>query len=287
MKKKWIAINLLLLFMTGLLAWHLNHSIQRFQQSHRLSQIRPARNLKQRAAQDKVLPESTNASILNAAEFSIIPERNIFSESRSKEDKTDVSVITEAPPLTQKPILTGITISENQKLASIIDPTSPPQNQRSRSQTKRIGDVYQGYTITNIAADYIVLESGTRREIIPLHEGVKRPQGGKTPILSTRVVAFGGGAGIASGAGAPIVISGSPTAVRAPIQQGLPVNVPAPVPVNQPSGNRGTPAGRGTPAPTRQNSPVAPIASPQSQPAPNSGNVPIRTPFGDMNRPNP
>jgi hypothetical protein len=288
MKKQWIAINLLLLFLTGLLAWQLNHSIQKFQQSHRLSQIRPAKNLKQKAAQDKVLPESTDARILNAAEFSVIPEKNIFSESRSRDDKTEVSVIAEAPPLTQKPILVGIAISENQKLASIIDPTSPPQNQRSRAQTKRIGDVYQGYTITNITSDSIVLESGTKREIIPLHEGVKRPQGGKTPILSIQVVSFGSGAGIAKGAGAPIVISGSPaTGARGQAPQGAPVAIPAPYNVTQPSGSRGTTAGRGTTAPTRPNSPVAPTTSPQAQPAPNTGNAPIRTPFGDMSRPNP
>jgi hypothetical protein len=290
MKKKWIAINLLLLFLTGLLAWLLNNSIQKFQQSHRLSQIRPARNLNQKAAQDKVLPESTDARIMNAAVFSTISENNIFSESRSREDKTDVSAIVEAPPLTQNPILTGIIISENQKLASIIDPTSPPQNQRSRAQTKRIGDVYQGYTITSIFSDSIVLESGTRRVTIPLHEGVKRPQGGKTAILSTRVVAIGGGAGIATGAGTPIVISGSPaTGARGPIQQGAPVAIPAPVSISQPSGSRGIPAGRGSTTPTRPNPSVAPIPSPQLQlaPSPNTGNVPIRTPFGDMTRPNP
>ncbi len=294
MKKKWIAINLILLLTTVLLAWKLNDSILRFQQNHRLSQIRPAANLKQNAGRDKVSLQPPENKAANPAEFAVIPERNLFSESRSKEETSAVSVLAETPPLAQKPILVGITISENQKFASIIDPSGSFQSQRSRVQTRRIGDVYQGYTITNIAPDYIVLESGTRREIIPIHEGIKRPLGGKTPIQSTRVISFGGGAtagtiaptiipttpaGAARGAAAPT----TPPASRGQAPQTIPSPAGAPGMAIQPGGaGRGANLGRGT-GPARTPAAAGPQ---QSEPAPANRSV-IRTPLGDIVRPNP
>ena len=71
--------------------------------------------------------------------------------------------------------------------------TRTPQVNQS-VQVKRIGDVYQGYQLTQINPDSIYLESGTSREIIPLHEGTKQLQGmGKTPITATQVVSIGTG----------------------------------------------------------------------------------------------
>ncbi len=125
----------------------------------------------------------------------------------AKKIKVEILAPPEPPPLAQKPILVGVTI-DTQPRASIIDPTVP-QGRDRRAQIKRIGDVYQGYTITEISPERMVLESGTRKEIIPLHEGTKRGQQGKTPILSTRVVPFGGG-GITGGT--PISVSGGPGA---------------------------------------------------------------------------
>jgi hypothetical protein len=75
---------------------------------------------------------------------------------------------------------------------------SAAQNTNRRAQIKRIGDLYQGYTITNIAAEYIVLENGSQKEIIPLHEGSKRAASGKTAIKATQVVSIGKGAGVAA-----------------------------------------------------------------------------------------
>ena len=190
MTKKWIAITLLLFVVTGLLGWQLYVSVLRFNAENDLSKIQPVRDIKQKIVQDKSLPRSAPSVNRTPAEFAVVPENNVFSESRTREEKTDGAASLEPPPLTQKPILVGVSIVDNQKRASIIDPSNPAQGRNRRSQIKRIGDVYRGYTITDIAPNHIVLESGTRKEIIPLHEGSKRQQGGKTPILSTRVVSY-------------------------------------------------------------------------------------------------
>jgi hypothetical protein len=195
MSKKWIAINLLLLAVAGALARQLYVSVLRFNAENDLAKIQPVRDMKQKMTQEKPLPKMAPAKKYVAADFAVIPEKNIFAESRSKEDKVEETAPPEPPPLTQKPILVGITISGTQRMAAIIDPAGSPQNQNRRAQNKRIGDVYHGYTITDITSDRIVLESGTRKEIIPLHEGSKRSRGGKTSVVATRVVSIGTGGG--------------------------------------------------------------------------------------------
>jgi hypothetical protein len=302
MKKKWIAINLLLLSITGLLGWQLHKSILRFSQENNLSKIRPAKDPKQKITKGTAPPGLASAKIVSPAEFSNISERNVFSETRSKDEQVNIPVVAEIPPLTQKPILVGITIAGNQKMAIIIDPVSSPQalmqTQGRRAQTKRIGDVYLGYTITDITAEHLVLESGTRREVIPLHEGSKRPQGGKTAILSTRVVSFGGSGG--SGAGTPVVISGS--GVMATRGSG-PTPITTPVPTPAAGGSRGRTGTVQAAAPGAQTAqPIQQLLQQIQQgiqqgmqqiQQPNRGNAPanrgnntIRTPFGDMARPN-
>jgi hypothetical protein len=285
MTKNWIAINLLLLSVVGLLGWRLSVSVFRFNEENNLAKIRPVNDPRQKKAPEKPLPQPSVPKILNSADFAVVPEKNIFSESRAREDKTDVAAIPETPPLAQKPILVGVTLTGDQKLASIIEPMGGTPGQNRRTQTKRIGDVYQGYAITEITLDHIVLESGTRKEIIPLHEGSKRSQGGKTPILSTRVVAIGGGS--YAGAGAPAtVISGSVPGVARPTPAPAPAQSSVVVAPGQPAGGRATTTGqaRVNPAATPQPQQTAPAQ--QQAPAQGGRNV-IRTPFGDIIRPNP
>ena len=162
MTKKWIAINLLLLAVAVLLGWRLYNSVLQFYAANNLSKIQPARDIKQIMAQEQILSNPVPNTPYNPAGFAVISDKNLFSDSRSKEEKAAESAAPpEAPPLAQKPILVGITISEGQQLASIIDPTAPAQNLTRRAQIKRIGDSYGGYVITEITMDRIVLQSGT------------------------------------------------------------------------------------------------------------------------------
>jgi hypothetical protein len=275
MTKKWIAINLLLLAAVILFGWRLRESIHQFNTENSLAKIRPARDIRSKITPEPQPVKTLAPKVVDPAEFAVIPEKNIFSETRSKDDKMENIAPPEPPPLTQKPILVGVVIDGAQKTASIIDPVSPQMpNVRGRTgQIKRIGDVYQGYTITEISPERIVLESGARREVIPLHEGTKRTPAGKTPILSTRVIPIG--AGISSG-GTPVTVGGG-SAPGASIR--------APMPSSTAPGATITPGGV-IPPPTRQTPTVAPSAPPSTQsPQPTGNQQIIRTPFGDIVRP--
>jgi hypothetical protein len=289
MTKKWIAINLLLLLFAGLLGLQLKSSIFRFRQDNSLKKIRPVRQ------KDPVIKDFTqqNAQTLNAAEFAMIPEKNVFTESRSKEEIPATPVEQPPPPL-QNPILVGTLISGNTKIASIIDPiastASQGQNRRSNTQDKKIGDVIQGYTVTNITSEYMVLEFGTRQVVIRLHEGIKRAEGGKTNTTPPRVIAFGGAGGAGIGGGlAPGASGGAPISVSvgaASTARGQPPTPAGPIPANiviTPSGNRG--------GFTIQTQPPGTTGSTgttgsKTAPQPSRGNTPVRSPFGDLARPN-
>jgi hypothetical protein len=275
MTKKWIAITLLLLVITGLLARQLHISILRFYAKNDLSKIQPIPDVKQKTIQEKTAPPLAALGKYNSTEFNIIPETNPFSESRSKEEKVDVAAPSEPPPLMQKPILVGIMIADNLKRASIFDPIGTPQERSRRAQIKRIGDVYQGYTITEINAANIILESGSRREIIPLHEGSKKASSGKTSILSTRVVNIGGG----SGGGAPVSVA-SGSSVRssvAPVGSTSAGTTPAATPAAAPRASA-TEIPTTTARPAQQRSTNTETDS--------QGRRIIRTPFGVITRPN-
>jgi hypothetical protein len=278
MTKKWIAINVLLLAVTGLLARQLRVSVQQFQAENNPAKIQPARSAKQPATPEKPPPTKTAPRMYAPGEFSVIAEKVLFVDTRGRMESTEVAAVPETPPLTQKPILVGTTIMGDRRLALIVDPTVPAQGQaRSRrTQTKRIGDSYQGYTITSITEERIVLEAGTRREIIPLHEGPKRSQAGKTAILATRVVPVGAG-GTATAAtavaGGSVVVSRPATPSQTPVTT-MTIQQPA-----QTQGRQATPGAKQPPATTITIQPSAPT---QMQIPP--GARLVQTPFGDVIR---
>jgi hypothetical protein len=293
MTKKWIAINLLLLLFAGLLGLLLKSSVSRFKQENSLKKIRPASQTNPKIVE--LAPQ--NVKPLNADEFSVIPEKNVFTESRSKEE-IQVAPIEAPPPPLQNPILVGTLISGKNKIASIIDPVSSGAAQgvkrRSDIQDKKIGDVIQGYTVTDITSEHMVLEFGTRQVVIRLHEGIKRADGGKTVTSPTRVIAIGGAGGAsvggqimpgAAGGGgltpATIQIGGAGGASR-----GQPPATSAPIPSNiviTPGGTRGSFTIQTQP-PTGTTGTTGTTGA-RGGPQGNRGNQPVRSPFGDLARP--
>jgi hypothetical protein len=295
MTKKWIAINILLLVTAVLFGRYLRDAIKDFK--HKNNTTVAASAEKPLIPADKSLPASESNATKNPSDYGVVWEKMIFSETRSNKEVEDaqakVAEVIVVPPLAQKPILVATTISENKQEAWIIDPTAPqppprpvtvtstpggaqpiivgpPQVGARRAQRKRIGDTYQGYTITRINAENIVLSSGTRTETIPLHEGSKQAKGGKTAIKTTQVVSIGKPATQAGGT-APAGTQGVQTAA---MMQGAPQTQAAIAARSQGTGTSPTPA------PSRAT----------SQPAPNtigttpSGQTIIRTPFGDVTR---
>ena len=281
MSKNWIAVNVLLLVIAGFMGRQLYISAMRFKTENDVAKVQPAANIKQQMTRDAGMAPLQPPRVYNTGDFAVIPDKNLFSDSRTRDDQVEAPVVPEVPPLQNKPILTGITISGNQRQAIIIDPTAPVSpGRRNITLIKRPGDVYQGYVITDITESQMILESGTRREIIDLYEGTKHSaQGGKTPILATRVVSFGGGGG-GTGQASMMVVSSGGGARPSPQQGGA---APA-VPIGSQRTVSSVPAqqqGQQQPVQSQfqqqQSRPLNPGETINSQ-----GQRVIRTPFGDI-----
>jgi hypothetical protein len=282
MTRNWIAVNIVLIIIAGLLGWRLHASIKLFKAENNLAKIQPARDPKQKIALESGMPPLQPLPQYNVADFGIIPAQNLFSDTRTKEEKVEAApAVPEVPALVVRPILVGVTLVNDQKMASVIDPTAAGGGRKS--QTRRLGDTYQGYTITDITPDQMVLERGSRREVIPLFDSGKHPaqgapaQSGKTPILPTRVIAFAGGSsgqGVAQPVvgGARTVAAGSPSAASGQASQGG----------AQSSANRNAPAAQGRQVPGAQQPATA---QPAGGPVDQQGRRVIRTPFGDIPAP--
>jgi hypothetical protein len=280
MAKKWIAINLALLLVAGFLGWRLVGSIKSFDAANDVTKIVPE---KQKAELEGGLPPLQQAKNRSEAEFAVISVQNLFAEARKLEDPAEVSAPLEAPALDLKPILRGVIIAGSDRKAMIVDPSSGGGN-AAKSQTMRLGDSYRGYIVTDITENHMVLELGTRREIIPLYDASKRPtQGGKTPLVATRIVNFGpASAQPGSPGGSSVVVSASavpPTRQTAPPGGSgsgtRPVQAATSV---MPAGGRGAPA-RGQPTP------AATMTRPGlewNQTVDSQGRVFISTPFGQI-----
>jgi hypothetical protein len=280
MAKKWIAINLVLLLGAGLLGWRLVGSVKSFEVANDVTKIVPD---KQKAALEGGLPPLQQPKNRSEAEFAVISAQNLFAESRKLEDPLEVSTPLEAPPLDLKPILRGVIIAGSDRKAMIIDPSGGGGN-APKTQTMNLGDSYRGFIVTDITEDQMVLELGTRREIIPLYDASKRPvQGGRTPIIATRIVNFGpplaqqGSPGSALAA----VTAGATPASRQTAQQaggGSVVRPAQPLGSSQPAGGRGGP-GRGQQAPSpAQMSP----GQGWNQTVDAQGRIFINSPFGQI-----
>jgi hypothetical protein len=285
MTKKWMAISMLLFIVAGVLGWLLYASIRKFDIDNELEKLQPARDMMQKIAQEKSLPQLPPTKDYIPEEFAVIPEQNLFTDSRGGgEEETADADLPDAPPLSQKPVLVGINITENQKTALLVDPKAPSQGRNRRAEIKRIGDVFQGHTISEIASDHIVLERGSRKEIIPLHEGSRQTAGGRTPILSTRVVSLGGG-GVSGGT--PIATSASRVATAQTAVALTPAAASQPRTIPESTATV-TPVGESSPksSPSAQPPPSARSQrrSPTTESSPPNTRV-IRTPFGDIVRP--
>jgi hypothetical protein len=195
--KKWIAINLMLLLGAGLLGWQLKGAIESFKAENNIAKIQPA---KKKTGPENVRPPAQPPQKYNEAQFSSIYNQNLFAQSRKLDEPENANQQPETRELQNPPILVGAMIAGSKKTALIIDTSS--QSGLHKTQTMRIGDIYQGFTITDITERDIVLEYGASRKVIPLSDTSKPAQMGKTPILQTRIVSFGAPVGGGQGANA-------------------------------------------------------------------------------------
>jgi hypothetical protein len=169
--------------------------------------------------------------------------------------------------------------------------TDPSSKQGRRTKIVRLGDTFEGYTVTDISANRMVLEYGDQREVIPLYDPAKHPApSGKTPIIATRVVNFGAAAGSGSAGSRRTT-----TQPRATQQAARATNEPnrRVVTTSSPTTTRRA-SGRSDSQQSRQGATRQGSISRQSAPKKatnetidDQGRRIIRTPFGDIVRPAP
>lgn len=190
----WIALNIFLGMAAGLLGWQLYDKAQRFEVDNDPARIVPVSDPRREIGGEGELPPSQSLRRLDASEFEVIPSQNLFSATRGVEEEEEAAPSTaEAPVLKNKPVLVGVTISGGERRAIIDDPNT---NEGRRTKIMQLGDTFEGYTVVDISTDRMVLGYGSQREVIPLYDPAKHPTpAGKTPIIATRVVGFGGAAG--------------------------------------------------------------------------------------------
>ena len=297
MAKKWIAINLVLLVAVIMLGRELRYSVQAFITENNPVRIQPTSEERQAVGDTAAI--AGKEDLFANVDYSTISDHTIFSDLRGK-DVVEPAVA--APPMqpmaqNQRPILVGTIMVDDNYQALMIDPTTPVRGGRRIPETRRIGDVYRGYTITRIAAGQVVMENGARSETIEFSSNPQRPvvPNVRAAAGATRVVPIGpGGTG---GSGITVVTTATQTPVRnVPAAQNTPVRPGAPVGNQQNISvvNGGAVANR-QPAAIQQEE-IAPTApqppqtiqnQPQpAKPAPGRGQQRIiRSPFGDIVRP--
>ncbi|MDR1727343.1 MAG: hypothetical protein LBT74_05360 [Acidobacteriota bacterium] len=294
MAKKWIAINMVLLVAVMLLGRELYRSVQGFDAANDPARIQPATSGDTAAAVAPAVPAVAGAS--PNADYSMIPERTIFSDLRGQEEEEVASVAPTTPPLAQnqKPILVGTLMVEDQYQALVVEPTTAARGGSRRAQTRRVGDQYRGYTITSIAADRMVLENGSRREVIELRGDARRPAGpaarpgagGATNVVWIGAGKSGGGALSVATAATPPPVRGEAATrqVRGPQTAaggaggGVPTRQPGTAPQQDDAADNPV-------TPTTPTTPAAASPSRPSRPAAPGGQRVIRSPFGDIIRP--
>lgn len=252
--------------------------------------------------------ETRIASQSNAlVDYQVIVDKYLFSEERTM--PKGEPVVEKLPELTPKPVLTGIVLEGNNSSAIIEEaggpakPVAPgpvkpggvgPVQPGTRKVTKilRLGDDYQGYKVTSISGNQVVLSygNGKRTETLVLFDKSKpRAQvvTGMTPTpppASAAVISVGATPSQPTPPGSvaqpgvphptgPLGTAPGTQPVRPPRQRGQQPNVPQPGGVTQPQPGVAPPHPNATP----QQGTTPPRVPPRS----NSDNR-VRTPFGNI-----
>lgn len=206
MANKWIALNLLLLITAVVMGRELYQQYEQFKAKNDPSKIEAVSSENSAAAKSATESSagiSTETPTNTDSDYSVISEKTLFTELRGRnEDEVAIEAPKPKPLPKPHPVLVGTSMIGGQYTASVINQQAQQQarNTQLAPETWRVGDYYNGYMVTSIAADQLVLESGGMREVIPLNRAARRTPAAKTAAKpAARVVSIGPGGG-ASGA---------------------------------------------------------------------------------------
>ena len=170
MTKKWILINLLLVAVAAVAGHQLRVSIDQFKAEHDLAKIGPADAL----GKETILPPPTVIARTSPMDFAVIPEKNVFSETRSREESTAATEAAAAIPAAQKPSLVGVILAGKQRVATIREPAARGRN--AQTLLLKVGDAYQDYTVAGIEADHVTLTRNGQSVVVHINDTTRPAQ---------------------------------------------------------------------------------------------------------------
>lgn len=212
---------MLLFVIAAFAGYQLYDSMQQFEAGNAIENIKPPA---ESGAGNEILPPPPQEKRYSPMDFAVIPDKNVFSESRTKGESVDEPSAGVTIPDSQKPTLVGVIVSGKQKVATLLEPAA--RGQAGDTILKKLGETYQNYTITEIEADHIVLDGGDRKIRVELNDISLPAPTRRTVNVSTRVIPIGGGT---ASAGMTPVMAGqglSRLGRTVPTRSGLPQTVP-------------------------------------------------------------
>lgn len=268
-----------------------------FDATHKVMTVEPeSAEKKDKAAARAATPRAS----LNANEFMVISEKNLFLESRNLQAASAAPVVEVAPPLNPKPTLMGVATVGDAPRAFIQNVRA--QAGQKATKTLKLGDTYEGYKVSKIQRNRVELtytssSGNVTTQVLDLNDPAQRgprPQG-KTPVTQSQVISVGG----------QPVNAGGQQAAAAALPPGQALDEQGRRVVRTPFGDvlQGGGAAGGTPAraglspaqqlqqqqlqeqTTLQQQQKQNAAPPRNQIIDDQGRRVIRTPFGDIVRP--
>ena len=179
---------MLLLAIAAFAGYQLYDSVQQFEAVNAIENIRPPA---QTGAGNEIIPPPQQEKRYSPMDFAVIPDKNVFSETRTREDSTEETAAGGTLPDSQKPTLVGVIVSGKQKVATLLEPGS--RGQVGETILKKLGETYQNYRITEIEADHIILDGGDRKIRVELNDISQPAPTRRTVNVATRVIPIGGG----------------------------------------------------------------------------------------------
>jgi len=212
---------LLLFAIAAFAGYQLYDSVQQFEAVNAIENIKPPA---QAGAGSEILPPPQKEKRYSPMEFAVIPDKNVFSETRSKEESAEDTAAGVTLPDSQKPTLVGVIVSGKQKVATLLEPGS--RGQAGETVLKKLGETYQNYKISEIEADHIILDGGDRKIRVELNDISQPAPTRRTVNVSTRVIPIGGGT--ASAGMTPVIVGSSQSRIgrTVPTRSVLPQTVP-------------------------------------------------------------
>lgn len=217
MARKLLLINLFLALAVAGLGMHLVWSWQEFEQQQSIPRLLAELGSPQHSQVQPLDQEYGQQP--GYADYQLISEKNLFSDDRQppQENADDVAEET-APVLNPEPILHGTLVIGDRQFATI----TKFEGTRRRTQQSKVrvalGDDVQGYKVSEITRDSIVLKWNDTEVVI-------EKEVGERPEAPARRIARGGGINIIR-IGAPVtaVETTSPTASDEQQETGLTVS---------------------------------------------------------------